>query len=72
LKAEYIKLEPHKTKTKRAKIVPISTKTIKLLKEYMAETEDLGCDILFITNDGRLILSNKKKINLSFFDCQIL
>jgi integrase/recombinase XerD len=58
LKAGHIKLEPHKTKTKRARIVPISTKTVKLLKEYMAETEDFGCDILFVTYDGRPILSN--------------
>ncbi len=58
LKSGHIKLEPHKTKTKRARTVPISTKTIKLLKDYMLETEDFGCDILFVTYDGRPIVSN--------------
>jgi integrase/recombinase XerD len=58
LKSGHIKLEPHETKTKRARIVPISTKTVKLLKEYMAETEEFDCDILFVTYDGRPIVSN--------------
>ncbi|WP_368298529.1 tyrosine-type recombinase/integrase [Cytobacillus firmus] len=58
LKSGQIKLEPHKTKTKRARTVPISTKTVKLLKEYMAETEDFDCEILFVTYDGRPIVSN--------------
>jgi integrase/recombinase XerD len=65
LKAGHIKLEPHKTKTKRARTGPISTKTVKLLKEYMAETEDFGCDILFVTYDGRPILSNKWRRRLT-------
>jgi integrase/recombinase XerD len=39
LKSGYIKLEPHETKTKRSRSVPISTKTIKLLEEYMSESE---------------------------------
>ncbi|MGW6301828.1 tyrosine-type recombinase/integrase [Peribacillus butanolivorans] len=37
LKSGYIKLEPHETKTKRTRSVPISTKTIKLIEEYMKE-----------------------------------
>ena len=58
LNSGYIKLEPHETKTKRARNVPISIKTMKLLKEYMIETEDFGCETLFVTYDGRPIVSN--------------
>lgn len=58
LKSGYIKLEPHETKTKRARNVPVSIKTMKLLKDYMSETEDFGCETLFVSYDGRDILSN--------------
>ncbi|MFS0637295.1 tyrosine-type recombinase/integrase [Mesobacillus foraminis] len=58
LKSGQIQLEPHETKTKRARLVPISVKTIKLLKEYIRETEDFGCETLFVTYDGRPIVSN--------------
>jgi integrase/recombinase XerD len=58
LKSGYIKLEPHETKTKRTRSVPISTKTIKLIEEYMRESEDFGSEFLFVTYDGRDILSN--------------
>jgi integrase/recombinase XerD len=44
LKSGYIKLEPHETKTKRSRSVPISTKTIKLLEEYMREPDDFGSE----------------------------
>lgn len=65
LKYGQIKLEPHKTKTKRARTVPISSKTVKLLKEYMAESEDFDCEILFVTYDGRPIVSNTWRRRLS-------
>ncbi|KKK39497.1 integrase [Mesobacillus campisalis] len=58
LSSGFIKLDPHETKTKRARNVPISSKTLKLLSEYMNETEDFGVDTLFVTYDGRPILSN--------------
>lgn len=58
LKSGYIKLEPHRTKTKRARTVPVSIKTLKLLKEYIMESEDFGSDYLFLTYDGRPILDN--------------
>ncbi|MDR4946500.1 tyrosine-type recombinase/integrase [Neobacillus cucumis] len=58
LKSGYIKLEPHETKTKRTRSVPISTKTIKLIEEYLRESEDFGSEYLFVTYDGRDILSN--------------
>ena len=44
LKSGYIKLEPHETKTKRSRSVPISTKTIKILEEYMREPDDFGSE----------------------------
>jgi integrase/recombinase XerD len=58
LKSGFIKLEPHETKTKRSRSVPISTKTIKLLEEYMRESEDFGSEFLFVSYAGRDILSN--------------
>jgi integrase/recombinase XerD len=58
LKAGEIKLEPHETKMKRARTVPISTKTIKLLDEYLQETADFEEDLLFLTYDGRRISDN--------------
>jgi len=58
LNSGHIKLEAHKTKTKRARTVPISIKTVKYLKEYMKETADFGSDFLFLTYDGRPIEGN--------------
>jgi integrase/recombinase XerD len=44
---------------KAARNVPISIKTMKLLKEYLVETEDFGYKTLFVSYDGRPILSDK-------------
>jgi integrase/recombinase XerD len=41
-KAGTIKLEAMNTKTRKAREVPLSTKTMKHLKEYMIESEDFG------------------------------
>jgi integrase len=41
-KAGIIKLEAMKIKTRKAREIPISTKSAKLLKKYMAETEDFN------------------------------
>ncbi|MGF6947510.1 integrase/recombinase XerD [Neobacillus sp. B4I6] len=57
-KAGTIKLEAMNTKTRKAREVPLSTKTMKLLKEYMDESSDFGEDLLFLTYDGREMLSN--------------
>lgn len=51
-------LKPTTAKTKRSRSVPISTKTIKLLEEYMREPDDFGSEYLFVSYDGREILSN--------------
>ncbi len=65
LKAGTIKLEAHETKTKRARTVPISSRTSKLLAEYIKETNDFGEEILFLTNDGRPILANPWRTRIS-------
>jgi integrase/recombinase XerD len=51
--AGVIKLEVMNTKTRKAREVPLCSKTMKLLKEYMNESEDFGEDLLFLTYDGR-------------------
>jgi integrase/recombinase XerD len=64
LKAGVIQLEAQITKTRRGREVPISNKTAKLLKEYMAESEDFGEETLFLTYDGRPICSNTWRTRL--------
>jgi integrase/recombinase XerD len=63
-KAGTIKLEAMNTKTRKEREVPLSTKTMKLLKEYMNESEDFGEDLLFLTYDGREMLSNTWRTRL--------
>lgn len=63
-KAGIIKLEAMNTKTRKAREVPLSTKTMKLLKEYMNESEDFGEELLFLTYDGREMLSNTWRTRL--------
>jgi integrase/recombinase XerD len=65
LKEGTIKLEAHETKTRRARTVPISSKTCKLLDEYLTETEEFGHDLLFLTYDGRPIVANSWRRRLS-------
>ncbi|MDD9312593.1 tyrosine-type recombinase/integrase [Cytobacillus firmus] len=55
LKAGFITLEAGETKTRKTSSVPLSSKTIKLLAEYMKETEEFGDDHLFLTYDGHKI-----------------
>ncbi|ETI67255.1 tyrosine-type recombinase/integrase [Neobacillus vireti] len=64
LKNGVIKLEAMGTKTRKAREVPISTKTSKLLKEYLQETEDFGDEHLFLTYDGHLMNHATVRINL--------
>ncbi|KZE65989.1 integrase [Fictibacillus phosphorivorans] len=58
LKNGLIRLEAGQTKTKRSRDVPISAYTIKLLRQYIQETEDFNEDLLFLTYDGKQIASN--------------
>ncbi|WHZ05843.1 tyrosine-type recombinase/integrase [Neobacillus sp. YX16] len=64
LKKGIIQLEAMNTKTRKAREVPISSKTAKLLKEYMIESEDFGEEILFVTYDGRPIEGNTWRTRL--------
>ncbi|QIZ07646.1 tyrosine-type recombinase/integrase [Priestia megaterium] len=63
-KSGVIKLEAMNTKTRKAREVPLSSKTMKLLKEYMNESEDFGEDLLFLTYDGREMISNTWRTRL--------
>lgn len=65
LKSGFITLESEKTKTKKGRIVPISIKTTKLLKEYIALTEGYESDFLFLTYEGELLSDNTVRKNLS-------
>ncbi|MED1599660.1 tyrosine-type recombinase/integrase, partial [Alkalihalophilus marmarensis] len=64
LKAGTIQLEPHETKTKRARLVPLSTRTIRLLKEYMTITEDFESEFLLLTYEGRQLCGGTVRHNL--------
>lgn len=55
LKAGFITLEAGETKTRKTRTVPLSSKTIILLAEYIKETEEFGDDHLFLTYDGHKI-----------------
>jgi integrase/recombinase XerD len=63
-KAVVIKLEAMKTKTRKAREVPLSSKTIKQLKEYFIESENFGENLLFLTYDGRGMVSNTWRTRL--------
>jgi integrase/recombinase XerD len=63
-KAGVIKLEAMNTKTRKAREVPLSSKTMKLLKDYIIESEDFEEDLIFLTYDGREMLSNTWRTRL--------
>jgi integrase/recombinase XerD len=63
-KAGIIKLEAMNTKTRKAREIPISTKTAKLLKKYMAETEDFNVRTSILDLHGRELLSNTWRTRL--------
>lgn len=64
LKGGFIHLEAGDTKTRKARIVSLSIKTIKLLSEYMKETEDFEAEHLFLTYDGHQINPSTIRISL--------
>lgn len=47
-----IKLESEGTKTKKNRTVPLSTRTIKVLKEYLEETDDFESEWALTTYEG--------------------
>ncbi|MCM3392571.1 tyrosine-type recombinase/integrase [Cytobacillus oceanisediminis] len=52
LKAGFITLGSEKTKAKISMVVPISTKTSKLLKEHLELTDVYGFEFLFLSYEG--------------------
>jgi integrase/recombinase XerD len=64
LKGGFIQLEADATKNRKARTVPLSTKTIKLLAEYVKETEDFEAEHLFLTYDGHQINPSTIRISL--------
>lgn len=70
IKEGTIKLDAHETKTKRSRTVPVSTRTAKLLADYLKETNDFREDTLFLTYDGRPILANTWRTRLSDYGDQ--
>ena len=48
-----MKLEATETKTRRARLVPLSARTIKILKEYLKETKEFENEYLFLTYEGK-------------------
>lgn len=64
LKTGFIQLESNGTKTKKARLVPLSTRTIKILKEYMDETFDFQSEWLFVTYEGKPLSDNTVRKDL--------
>jgi integrase/recombinase XerD len=59
-----IRLEAADTKTRVGRYVPISSRTAKLLSEYMRETEDFGNEYVFLTYEGEPISEATIRDNL--------
>ena len=49
----FVKLEATETKTRRARLVPLSVRTIEILKEYLKETKEFENEYLFLTYEGK-------------------
>jgi integrase/recombinase XerD len=65
LKTGFIQLEAEETKTRSFRIVPISSRTIKLLREYIIETEDFGSEYLFLTYEGKKLAPSTIRLKLT-------
>ncbi len=59
-----IRLEAADTKTRVGRIVPISSRTARLLSEYLKETEDFASDYVFLSYDGEPITEHTVRDNL--------
>ncbi|WP_102346840.1 tyrosine-type recombinase/integrase [Bacillus sp. Marseille-P3661] len=67
LKNGSILLEGDGTKTKVSRYVPISAKTIKLLKEYIDETMEFGSEYLFVSYEGEKLTTSTVRSDIA--DC---
>lgn len=65
LKAQEIGLEADGTKAKKARTLPLSNRTARMLTEYMAESEEFEEETLFVTYDGRPLNDGTLRKNLS-------
>ncbi|MCM3706434.1 tyrosine-type recombinase/integrase [Cytobacillus firmus] len=54
----FVKLEATETKTRRARLIPLSARTISILKEYLKETKEFESDYLFLTYEGKPLSSD--------------
>jgi integrase/recombinase XerD len=63
-KTMMIQLEAADTKSRKARMVPISNRTAKLLSEYMQETDDFGNEYVFLTYEGEQISDATLRDNL--------
>ncbi|WHY93735.1 site-specific integrase [Neobacillus cucumis] len=62
-----IRLEAADTKTRTARIVPISPRTAKLLSEYLHETEEFGNEYIFLSYEGEKIGESTVRDNLRVY-----
>lgn len=62
-----IRLEAADTKTRVGRVVPISSRTAKLLSEYLAETEEFGNDYVFLTYEGEPMSEATVRDNLRLY-----
>jgi integrase/recombinase XerD len=62
-----IRLEAADTKTRVGRVVPISSRSAKLLSEYMRETEDSGNEYVFLTYEGEKIGEATVRDNLRVY-----
>jgi integrase/recombinase XerD len=67
LKLGLINLEAADTKTRVARVVPLSLRTIKMLEEYLQETSDFGSEYAFLTYEGERISEATVRDNLSLY-----
>ncbi|WP_210367888.1 site-specific integrase [Bacillus sp. REN3] len=59
-----IRLEAGDTKTRVSRIVPISSRTARLLIQYLNETADFGSDYVFLSYEGEPITEHTVRDNL--------
>ncbi|MFD2638442.1 tyrosine-type recombinase/integrase [Piscibacillus salipiscarius] len=61
----YVKADTTKTRTGR--FVPISTKTIKVLRAYLLETEEFDNEYFFLSYEGKPLTKNTIRTDLSVY-----
>ena len=67
LKHGVIQLEAADTKTRVARVVPLSLKIIKMLEDYLQETAEFGSEYAFLTYEGERISEATVRDNLSLY-----